>query len=230
MRTRLTLLLGLLGAQLFACAAAAPPAKSPSPAAATAAPEPAPQKAAQADAAGQPVPPPAASLSAWGGCSESSRSNPAPSMGTVKYDWLELTVGDDGEHVYRAEIDSPAVRRRDGLTVEVKADGHWFNAATATKEAILAELGNSARPRSITDGRIQELYHGADNEVLFVGGSFAFQGDVLWMVALLDGSSFRMGGAEGEVIPIECERSTIQKILGEPTKLDLRKSSQSKTP
>ena len=167
-------------------------------------------------------------LGGCGGIPVPKKTGPALKPETVKYDWLELTVGEDGEHVYRAEIDSARLRQRDSPTVEIKVGEHWINAASATKKSILSGLGEKARPQPIKGSRIQEAYHGADNEIIFLGGSFAFQGDMLRMVALLDGSDFRIGGEGGKVIHIECERSTIEEIMGQPAKTEVPKLPNSK--
>jgi hypothetical protein len=135
-----------------------------------------------------------ASLWVCAGCSAPRARARPPSKETVTYGWLNLTVGSDGEHVYRAEIDCDLVRRRDELNVEVKAADLWINVMSASKESVLLKLGKNARHELIEDGRTQELYQGADNEVIFLGGSFAFQGDNLRMVALL--ANFALGARE----------------------------------
>jgi hypothetical protein len=159
-----------------------------------------------------------------------SRSSPVPKKGSVNYDWLELTVSDDGKHVYRAEIDREALSRRNNLSVEVKAGDQWIEVLTATKESIQSALGKNARLRPIEGEKLRELYHGADNELVFLGGSFAFKGKVLRIVALLDGSELRIGGEGGDVIHLECERSLIEEILGEPLKMKLPESANSNAP
>jgi len=162
------------------------------------------------------------SLAAVGGCAgAASGTVSAPKKGTVKYEWLQLTVSPDGEHVVRAEIDPDELRQRGTLVVEVRAGDLWIDVAGASKKSILAELGTKVRHQLIEDERVRELYHGADQEVIFLGGSFAFQGDELKMVALLDGSDLRIGGRDGKIIHIECERSAIDEILGEPMEITL---------